>query len=160
MGKHAPSTAAAQNIEDGIEHRPEVCGSRSAPRLGSRQQATDDMPFGVTEVTWVSHRRTLARLLDLSKHPLNSRGEESRNLFLAFLSTADSLARQVGEIVPHGQKRPILSVSELWMPPMDLLEVSPAKGVDVIPAPLPPEQLEILKARRAPTRYSPSVLRR
>lgn len=72
MGKHAPGTAAAKNVEDGVEDRPEVCGSRPAPRLGRRKQATDGMPFGVTEVTWVSHRRTLARLLDLSKHPLRN----------------------------------------------------------------------------------------
>ena len=81
MGKHAPSTAAAQDVEDGIEDRPEIRGSRSAPRLGGRKQATDGIPFGVTEVTWVSHRRTLARLLDLSKHPLRN-GNDDLNLEL------------------------------------------------------------------------------
>lgn len=80
---------------------------------------------------------------------------EEGNLFLAFLSTADSIARQASEIVPHSQKSPLVSVPDLWMPPSDLLERSPARGVDIVPAPLPPEQLALLRARRAPRRDLP-----
>lgn len=91
-------------------------------------------------------------------HLLTSRKEG--NLFLTFLTMADSLGRQATEIVPHGQNKPLVSVPELWMPPGDLLKRSPTKGVEVIPTALPPETLEILKARRAPSRYTPSSRRR
>jgi hypothetical protein len=68
--EHAPSTAATQNVEDGIDHQPEICRTRPTSRLGCRKQATDDPPFRVTDITRVSHKRILSRLLGLPKHPL------------------------------------------------------------------------------------------
>ena len=76
--EHAPSTAATQNVEDGIDHQPEVCRTRPTPRLGCRKQATNDPPFRVTDITRISHRRILSRLLGLSKHPLKAQEKFSR----------------------------------------------------------------------------------
>ncbi|MEO6195884.1 MAG: hypothetical protein ABIS20_22935, partial [Thermoanaerobaculia bacterium] len=41
-----------------------------ASRLGCRKQATNNPPFRVAHVARVSHRRILARLSGLPKHPL------------------------------------------------------------------------------------------
>src|SRR5215218_6108396 len=68
--EHPPSTAATQNVEDGIDHRPEICRTRPASRLGCRKQATNNPPLRVAHVARVSHRRILARLSGLPKHPL------------------------------------------------------------------------------------------
>ena len=70
LGQHAPSAAATQNIEDGVDDRSELCRTRAPSWLGGREQPTDDPPFRVAEVAGVSHRRILARLSRLSKHPL------------------------------------------------------------------------------------------
>ncbi len=73
--EHAPRATATQSVEDGIDHRPGICRTRPASRLGCRKQATNNPPFRVAHVTRVSHRRILARLSGLPKHPLkNSRG--------------------------------------------------------------------------------------
>jgi len=74
--EHAPRAAATQNVEDGIDHRPEICRTRSTSRFGGRKQAADDLPFRVTHVAWVSHRRILARLSGLPKHPLSLVAQE------------------------------------------------------------------------------------
>jgi len=71
LGEHAPSTAATQYVEDGIDDRPKLCRTGSPSRLGTWKKATDDPPFRVAEVTGVSHRRILARLSRLPKHPLS-----------------------------------------------------------------------------------------
>jgi len=72
--EHAPSAAAAQNVEDGIDYRPGICRSRPTSRLGGWKQATNNPPFRVTHVARVSHRCILARLSRLSKHPLTVLG--------------------------------------------------------------------------------------
>jgi hypothetical protein len=72
LGEHAPSAAAAQNVEDGIDDRPKFCRTGAPSRLRGGKQTTDDLPFRVAEVTRVSHRRILARLSRLSKHPLRA----------------------------------------------------------------------------------------
>src|SRR5215510_6664548 len=64
LGKHAPSTAAAQNVEDRIDDPPQVGAPGSAARLGGWKQTMDDPPFRVIDVARISHGRTLARLLD------------------------------------------------------------------------------------------------
>jgi hypothetical protein len=71
--EHAPSAAATQDIEDGVHHRPEICPTRPTSRLGCRKQATNNPPFRVAQVARVSHRRILARLSVLPKHPLIKR---------------------------------------------------------------------------------------
>jgi hypothetical protein len=70
LGEHAPSAATAQDVENGIDDRPKFRRAGSPSWLGSRKQTTDDPPFRVAEVTWVSHVRILARFPRLSKHPL------------------------------------------------------------------------------------------
>lgn len=35
--EHAPSAAATRNVEDGIDHRPEICPTRPTSRLGCRK---------------------------------------------------------------------------------------------------------------------------
>lgn len=70
VGKHAPSAATAQNIEDGIDHRTKIRRAGAPSWLRGWKQATNDPPFRVADVTRVSHRRILAHLPGLSKHPL------------------------------------------------------------------------------------------
>ena len=78
--------------------------------------------------------------------------KEEGSLFVLFLVIADSLARQSEEIVPHGQKKPLLSMSDLWVPPRELLEVPPSKRIDIVMPALPADQEAILKVRQAPSR--------
>ena len=89
--KHAPGAAAAKNVEDGVDHRPQICASRSTTGLGCRKQTTEALPFRIAKVAWVSHRRILTRFHGLSKHPLTAEDIEQRFtdpcLALSFTST-------------------------------------------------------------------------
>jgi hypothetical protein len=48
--EHPPSAAAAQDVEDGVDHQAEVCRTRPAPRLGCWEQRGNNPPFRVAEV--------------------------------------------------------------------------------------------------------------
>jgi hypothetical protein len=68
--EHAPSAAASQDVEDGIDYRPKVRSSRPSSRLTRRQEARDHPPFRVIQIARISHEGILARLSGLPKHPL------------------------------------------------------------------------------------------
>jgi hypothetical protein len=138
-----------------------IAWSRSNTRKAS---SVSSLKRSWTEFKTVAHLWAAFEIFASTKLPAGGRDEmqtyghlltsrEEGNLFLSFLSIADSVARQAGEIVPHGQKKPLLSMHELWVPPADLLERSPSKGVEIVPTALPSDQEEILKSRRAPSRY-------
>ncbi len=90
--EHAPRATATQSVEDGIDHRPGICRTRPASRLGCRKQATNNPPFRVAHVTRVSHRRILARLSGLPKHPL-------KQLPVALLKVEYQRERQLKEMM-------------------------------------------------------------
>lgn len=53
MGQHPPRAAAAQQVEDPIENfSPGVVGGSPAA-LGLRHQMLDEVPFFITEISWV-----------------------------------------------------------------------------------------------------------
>ncbi|MEA2561407.1 MAG: hypothetical protein QOH06_2911 [Acidobacteriota bacterium] len=76
-GEHAPSAAATQDVEDGVDHRSELCCAWPTSGLRCRQQTYNDPPFRVFEVARVSHTRILARFSGLPKHPLKARHQSA-----------------------------------------------------------------------------------
>src|SRR5215210_554571 len=74
--EHPPSAATTQDVEDRVDHRSDICRAWPASGFGCRQQTSNDPPFRVAEVAWVSHTRILARLSRLPKHPLRGSASE------------------------------------------------------------------------------------
>ena len=77
--EHAPGAAATKDVEDRVDHCSEICRAWPTSGLGGRQKTSNDPPFRVAEVAWVSHAGILARLPGLPKHPLRG-SRASRNL--------------------------------------------------------------------------------
>jgi hypothetical protein len=50
MRQHPPGTAAAQQIEDGVEDVPLGVGLGTAPRFGVGHEMLEHVPFFVTEI--------------------------------------------------------------------------------------------------------------
>ena len=80
--EHAPSAAASQDVEDGIDYCPQVGSTRPSSRLAPRQKARNHPPFRVVQIAWVSHDDILARLPGLPKHPLRCKNHPSPDFSL------------------------------------------------------------------------------
>ena len=50
VGQHPPRAAGAQQVQDGVYHFPQFHGTGTASRLGFRQQRSQDLPLGVSQI--------------------------------------------------------------------------------------------------------------
>jgi hypothetical protein len=53
VGQHAPSTTAAQQVENGIDHFSHTHASTSSPSFGRWEQRFYNEPLGITYICWV-----------------------------------------------------------------------------------------------------------
>lgn len=54
VGHHAPSTPAAQHVEDRVDHLAPLVLGRASSRLWLGHQTLDQLPLRIAQVTWIS----------------------------------------------------------------------------------------------------------
>ena len=60
LGQVAPLSASLDDLEDRVEQLPERMLAASAPLAGLGETIVDELPFGVSKIRGISHRKRIA----------------------------------------------------------------------------------------------------